>query len=134
MAPDPRRGRYKNSSLSDEELIEVIYSDKYIVNPDNGSITYRNGSPLRIDRDSDGDRLFVTIYYKGKRKKVGIHRIIWLYVTKEPTPPKYEIHHRNEDKEDNRWSNLFCLHPLDHDKLHNGDLICNNSDPDQLPF
>jgi len=129
--------RRKFSTLTDSQLIKILNSGKYLVDPANGLVTKAGGEPLCTIRgklNKEGQHLFVCIYDGKCRKRVGVHRLIWLYVTQEPIPPKYEIHHRNTDKEDNRWVNLFCLHPLDHDKLHNGDLICNNSDPDQLPF
>jgi len=33
-------------------------------------------------------------------------------------PEGWEVHHEDEDKTNNSFVNLFCLHPEDHKKVH----------------
>lgn len=39
-------------------------------------------------------------------------------------PPGYHVHHRNQNKQDNRWSNLALVTPSVHAKLHSDPTVC----------
>jgi hypothetical protein len=51
------------------------------------------------------------------RRNVPLHRLIWI-ATRGPIPPGFVIHHRNENKWDNRPGNLALMSAADHMSLH----------------
>jgi hypothetical protein len=125
-----------------------------VVNTDNGGSVLRrmtddNYAPIlyrpvaierRQNKAHNRPSLRVRLYWKSKRRYIEFHRLVWMARTLSSIPTGWEIHHRNGDQEDNRWENLYCLHPEDHKKLHRvnehaetvlDDLI---DEPDNLPF
>lgn len=60
----------------------------------------------------------VDIWHKGKRKSINVSHLVWMYHTRTTLPPGFEIHHIDENPENNNFSNLICVHCLDHLKLH----------------
>jgi hypothetical protein len=56
----------------------------------------------------------------GSRKNQKLqHRVIWEQAY-GPIPEGYQIHHKNEDRSDNRLENLECLTVGQHKRLHAG--------------
>lgn len=60
----------------------------------------------------------VDLVHGGKRASVHVSHLIWMSETNCVLPDGFEIHHRDEDPMNNNFSNLICVHPLDHNKLH----------------
>lgn len=57
-------------------------------------------------------------YYQNKRAPGRmLHRAIWLAHV-GPIPMGWHVHHRNEDRADNRLENLEALSPADHAAIH----------------
>lgn len=112
--------------LSDRDLIDLIDSGHFIVDGDANQIFCRkkNGKyrELSIERRQNAAHarpsLKVRLYYQCKRRYLEFHRLVWLANARCDIPDGWEIHHRDEDQESNGWKNLFCLHKLDHAKLH----------------
>lgn len=65
---------------------------------------------IYFGRNVDGTLNKITIMYS---------RLIWMIGTGEKIPANYEIHHINEDHSNNAFSELICVHHIDHAKLHN---------------
>lgn len=121
--------------MSDLEIIELFKSGKYTADLGSGDIYGKNKNvPLAVAEASEEGHLAVEIYNGPKRKKIMVHRLIWLAGCLEPIPLKWELHHRNGDVKDNSFHNVVCLHPIDHRKVHKGGLLHEVSDPDTLPF
>lgn len=70
----------------------------------------------------------VRLYYNHKRKAIRVSRLVWMIHTKRTIPKGFEIHHVDEDSDNDRWENLMCLHHLDHRKVHQ------LPDLDEVPF
>jgi len=53
-----------------------------------------------------------------------------MWNTREVIQLGWQIHHVDEDKQNNRFENLMCVHPLDHYKLHRDVEVAE----DEVPF
>lgn len=109
-------------TITDQEVIGLLKDGRYSVCPDTGEVRPRGrNKPLSVFRASKQDRTFVRLYI-GKRRRRGIviSKLVWMSVTLEVVPTGWEVHHRDFDRTNNAWSNLVCLHKLDHRKYHNG--------------
>lgn len=82
---------------------------------------------------NEGGYLFVRIYCNRKVKTIALAKLVWLSVVLRPVPNGFEIHHRDTDNTNNTWGNLFCLHELDHRKLHGRELI-DDQELNEVPF
>lgn len=49
-----------------------------------------------------------------------LHRLIW-WAAGRTVPSGYVLHHKNEDKRDNRLENLEAITRAEHNRLHNQD-------------
>jgi len=47
-------------------------------------------------------------------------------------PQGFEIHHRDENPENNDFENLICVHQIDHNKLHRA--AAPTANPYEMPF
>lgn len=121
---------YKGSPLSDKGILAAFDAGRYLL-VDN-KITLPNGKALYTYTGKDSAKhLFVRIHYRNRRRGVAVHRVIWIVSTRSTIPSGWEVHHRDLDPTNNRFDNLFCLHPLDHRKLHKGLIVEDTSfDPE----
>lgn len=55
---------------------------------------------------------------RGGRKRME-HDLVW-EAAHGPIPAGYQVHHRNENKSDNRLENLQLLSAVDHKRVHSG--------------
>lgn len=118
--------------LTDRDILKLLHLGRYKVDLDTGEVFQGNGKPLKAYEGNEEKHLWVRLYGFKKRKAIAVHRLVWLAGAGRPIPKGFQIHHRNLDTQDNRWSNLFCLHERDHRKLHSGpggDLI-----DEDIPF
>ena len=87
------------SGLTDEDILGRILDGTLTIlvnEPRVFSFTARYGwNELRqIERTSNGSTYrFVEIYHKGKRKKVALHRLVWMFAHRELVPEGYDVDH-----------------------------------------
>lgn len=62
-------------------------------------------------------RNFYGYYRSCGKSKLALHREVWAH-EHGPIPEGYEVHHKNEDKGDNRLENLECLPLFVHRSAH----------------
>lgn len=98
-------------------------------------IAYSNGSVYSIDKDlflkpiiASTGYCKITLYYKGSHRIFSLHRVIYFSFRKNDrhyfNDGCYEVHHINEDKNDNKLSNLRMLYYYDHlTKAHYKQLV-----------
>lgn len=109
--------------LTHEEIIALFNQGVYKVDIEAGTVHARNGRELYTfpggnDCDDPDSALWVRLYSRGKMRSLPVAHCVWLFKSQRAIPDDFEIHHRNTNKRDNRWLNLFCLFDLDHRKLH----------------
>ena len=85
--------------------------DKYDVLEDGRIWSYSHKKFLKPCTMKDGYQLVWLYDNYGKRKGYLLHRVVWESVTGEPIPSGYEINHIDEDKTNNKKSNLNILTP-----------------------
>jgi len=68
-------------------------------------------------RMDDGDAR-VDLCHNARRRSCHVSQLVWMVNADMPVPKGFEIHHLDEDKHNNAFNNLVCVHALDHAKLH----------------
>ncbi len=81
------------------------------------------------NRCTHGD-LRVDLCHQGLRRSLHVSQVIWMYHTKCCIPKGFEVHHIDEDHENNDFNNLLLVHAIDHAKLHK----IFNSQLEEVPF
>ena len=54
----------------------------------------------------------------GRKRAKGLHVAIWEFYNETEVPKGYQIHHKDGDTFNNDISNLECLSPSEHSKIH----------------
>lgn len=123
-------GKYKTATI--EEVFDWLQEGIFVVR--NGEV-FKGEKQLaqRVNlrnRCEHGDAR-VDLFHNRKRRSCHVSQLVWMVTTWQPIPPNFEIHHRDEDCNNNEPGNLICVHRLDHPKLH-GEAPTN--DEDEIPF
>lgn len=104
--------------MTDRQLIRLFRDGLYRCDPTTGHVFGPRGElPLRTFPNHQG-RLFVRIYRIPNYRTIAVSRVVWMSQTLSRVPREFEIHHRDGNPTNNSWQNLYCLHVLDHRKLH----------------
>ena len=120
--------------LSDDEVLELLRNEIYKVDLDTGDITGPSGrklSPGGSGRQREYGR--VCLYSGGAKRRMPWHQLVWMAGTDSVVPTNFTVHHCDLDPSHNAFSNLLCLHTVDHKKVHDGvTLMLDESD--EVPF
>ena len=73
---------------------------------------------LRVGRSRRRNRIQAAFQFDNCKRTIAICRLVWMYHAGRLIPDGFDIHHRDEDRENNRWDNLICIYGADHPKLH----------------
>lgn len=116
------RGKRTFRKLTKEDVLRLFREGKYAVNLEEGVIVNRDGSRIANFRaghaKSSKGHFWVYLYDAGARIGLPTAHAVWMFATQSVVPAGFEIHHDDEDAENDRWDNLLCLHSKDHDKKH----------------
>lgn len=119
--------------LSDLDVIGLFDAGLYSADLDAGVVYNRRGREVASYVGNDEGHLFIRLYGHGGCRAVALHRVIWIVGARSSIPEGWEVHHYDLDTSNSAFVNLYCLHPVDHRKLHGGRLIL-EADPDEVPF
>lgn len=75
----------------------------------NGKKYYRNPKTGYYENKSFSD---------GKRKTIRLHRVVYEFYSGKEIPKGYHIHHKDENKDNNDFSNLALVSQSEHAKIH----------------
>lgn len=111
------RGHKKRvrSGLSDEDILQAVRDGKYRVDVDDATVYSRITNSFltihhRTHRDGTqrGTYRFVEFSIRGQKKKVALHRLVWMVANGRVTPDGHDVDHRYS-QEDDSISNLRLL-------------------------
>lgn len=122
--------------MTDKDVLRLLREGEYRVDPSTGTLYGPRGFAIAPWSDpNEGGRMLVRVYYQGRRRGISLAKLVWMSVAKRVVPNGFEIHHRDEDLSNNTWDNLYCLFTKDHKKLHNRNLLVDNTEySDEVPF
>lgn len=116
------RGPRYRPVMTDAEVLKLLRAGVYRVNLETGVVYGPTDKALAAEPRGRGEYLFVRLYavIRGvpKAKAIAVQRLVWMAATGEVIPPGFEVHHEDEETQSNAFSNLLCLHKLDHRKKH----------------
>ena len=129
--------KHYTERLSHREIIKLVDSGRYIVDLEKGVILQgKTKVPLFTYTGSEqegkdnADYLWVRLYKSPAYRCLPVAHVIWIMGTRSPVPRGFEIHHMDEDRQNNAFLNLYALHKVDHRKWHAG----NELSKTQVPF
>lgn len=113
------RRKYPFASMDD--VLQWIRAGVFVVR---GDEVFKGDRKLAVRRNTrrrcnnhEGDPR-VDLWHDGKRRSCHISQLVWMSCSDAVIPAGWEIHHIDEDPDNNEFSNLVCVHPVDHAKLH----------------
>ena len=127
-------GRY-TGRLTNSDVLKLLRKKRYVVDLAAGIVLNRNSNPVAVvERESHSATYqFVELYDGEKRRKISVASLVWMAGTNHTVPRKFVVHHRDFDTLNNAFDNLYCLHDVDHRKLHNSEDLVDYRD-DEVPF
>jgi hypothetical protein len=122
----------KREPITDAELLAWIESGLMVVcdpDSDNPTLQFR-GRKLKAEiirrngrRESRGcgpERLTWVVRHNGRKRRVVRSKLVWFACKRQLVPQEHILHHVNENRTDDRISNLECVHEDEHYALHHG--------------
>lgn len=101
------------SGVVDHDILQLILQDELYVDTNKPTV-WKNGKVLTIfsrthkDGPQRGTYRFVQICCNGKKKKIALHRLVWMAHTKQLIPDGYHVDHVI-DQNDDSIGNLQLL-------------------------
>lgn len=121
-----------NARLSDEDIMQLVRDGKYHVDLEAGLVfSDRTRQEVFTYAGNEEGYLFIRLYDQPKHRTLPVSQVVWIVGTQSTIPKGWEVHHRDGNIKNNSFSNLYCLHPVDHRKLHRDDDLINMQ---QEPF
>lgn len=104
-------------------ILTWLGEGRYQVDIETGEVKNRKGHNLKtyfFNKDRR-KRKYVRLRPAEDKKasiKISVHRLVWVAATGSYIPEGWEVHHIDGNPRNNAFSNLVCVHPTDHLKLH----------------
>ncbi len=120
-AKKPAKPKRKYARIDNYEIFRIIKAGGLDADLEDGTI-YRIRGDERKEipqvPDRRGRYLFVYVYHRGKRRKIAVHVLIWMIGAKSMVPKGCDVHHCDEDRENNSFRNLEPEDLHDHRSRH----------------
>lgn len=94
------------SGLTDSEILGRINNGSLAVDCQTATVYGAGGIPLRVierehpDGAQRGTYRFVSVCCRGKKKKVALHRLVWMAANRSTVPDGYDIDHVRSQTDD----------------------------------
>ena len=108
------------------KILWLLAEKKYIVCRETGQVTGPRGKVITpfFKKNDTTRHLYVRLYCNGMYvRSISLAKLVWISVTGRLMPNGFEAHHRDENPQNNAWTNIICVHALDHRKLHAEEVI-----------
>lgn len=119
----------KRPSIPDADLLEMLETGLLQVDLNTGVVTKEGRilKPTIVGTDGkNGTRKRIEICNRGRKRSIVLAKLIYMAGNKMIVPTGFEVHHIDEDRYGDRFSNLIMLTHSDHRKMH-------SVQPDVLP-
>ena len=128
--------RFKDKRLTDETILQLLTDGVYKVDLETGTVYNKHDKELTLKTGGKEEEYpYVRLYFNSHEKWIKLSRLVWMAGTKSVIPEGWEVHHRDLNPAHNWFENLFCLHKVDHGKLHRGiSLIEEPEELQEIPF
>ena len=109
--------------ITDAELLQWLDDGSLIVPldcPERIEVFGRSVTAFLISKKTN-PRYGFSLRIDGRRRTIVRNKLVWLSGARREVPDGFEIHHRDENRLNDEWSNLICIYGDDHRKLHDED-------------
>lgn len=89
---------------------------------------------LNTRRGSERGDARVDLWHNNWRRSCHVSTLVWMVNTGRVIPDGFEIHHLDENPENNSFPNLVAVHSLDHLKLHGQAPADDGGFDEDIPF
>jgi hypothetical protein len=82
--------------MTDQDILEAFSEGAYSVNVNTATVvSWTTGKKLKvIERESNGSTYrFVEIARKGRKKKIALHRLVWVVANGSVVPQGFDVDH-----------------------------------------
>lgn len=104
--------------LTQKEVLKALRQRVYVVDLTTGEVTRRRSNRVVTPYVKKGGRKLIRLYVGGKVKAIHLSRLVWMAGANRLIPKRFEVHHFDEENDNDGFGNLICLHALDHRKMH----------------
>ncbi len=120
-----------NKRLTNLDILELFKNGSYWADLNEGVVysDHKRAAVYTYEGNAEG-HLFIRLYSEPKHRAMPVSHVVWMFGTRVPLPDGWQVHHRDKDVQNNSFDNLIAVHPIDHRKLHAGELV----DEEPIPF
>lgn len=90
-----------------------------------------DGKEYATFKDGNG-YVFFKLIVAGKRRTFSLSRAVWMKHARRRIPPRFEVHHIDEVRDNNDFRNLAPIYKPDHPKF--AGMVHRPPDDDEVPF
>ncbi|MBS0207535.1 MAG: HNH endonuclease [Planctomycetes bacterium] len=124
--------RQRARRLGDDELLCLLDEGALRVDGQAGT-AFKGARRLAVSTCHRG-YLFVEVYHERGRRKIALHKLVWMGCNRQTVPSGYQIHHGDRGKRCNAISNLTLREAIEHGWYHEWKRFCQSRFPTYEEF